>query len=276
MPREIVVFEEKHENRYFDVEASGGWARVCMAVFMDRDREGYFEEPRVYEKPQPPADMEDASAVTRYAMALQQHAHREKQQEGLQKEWALVLKARQGDLWAAREIIESRRNGQYEGYSFQDVRVVSPEIPRFQLDAPSAKLYLALRINTLLAEGITPENRVEAEKILSRTLQTEVAPEKALAPASREDEREILHLQCHLEALLKHPGDIKCEINVYRNMRRRQMCLGMGPLPRYIQQYGSVDSFVDAYMDAAYPPETAMDISDIQRHRETIRALFQE
>jgi len=130
MAHEIVVFEEKHESAIYDIDASGGWPRVCMTVLRRRHDEGYYDEPG--EEPQKPVarevnSPEEAEAASREFRTFDE---RHKWWGRLNYEWKLIQRAvKEDDFFAAVALIDRRKEAQYEGYTREFRAEVPDDVP---------------------------------------------------------------------------------------------------------------------------------------------------
>jgi hypothetical protein len=129
----VVVFKEKHGERYFLIRNQEDFAAAALTLIKDRHDQGWFRylegKP---ERPIPPkTSLEDAEAgkfdpqICKEVKELwRQYANALKQNEIEDEERVLIAKALKGDAVAAVRYICSRQKYEYEGFE-----VIRPEIP---------------------------------------------------------------------------------------------------------------------------------------------------
>lgn len=272
---EIVIFREKHGSRYFDLDSNGGWSRICMALFRERDAQGWYGckedgEPDLPTKPTPPEDMEDLEALAGYTDLLRQYKNTLRQAADQQDERAAVCRARKGGMSAARSLIEMRCDHQYEGYVFESTEKVPEETPRWVFEPGARIAFLAGGIQILLDNKISDNRRDYAEDQLARASETD-ANAYTQAP-TREQEGVIRVLSGHLRNLLARPGDMSLEDSARRYSTRRGLCEGLGLTLRRLNEYGTVEAVLDARMASRFLNlKTHALTSQHKNYRESLR-----
>ena len=118
----VVIFQEKHGNRYFFVD-DRGLAAVFLRVFQDRDKEGYWynvDLPEPLSKPEPlPESVTDPDMQALYAKKLKAHKRRLRDIEEAREDVDLYNRAKGGDAQAAMRFMEIHGDYQYEGYDIE-------------------------------------------------------------------------------------------------------------------------------------------------------------
>lgn len=162
MARELVVFKEKNGSRVFDLDASGGWERVCMTVFLERLEQGWYGKKKK-RAPKPPkvlsmADITDASKVAAYAKNLKRHETALAAYNQHSEDWGHIEKAKGGDLAAAQEIIEDRKGNRYEGFRLLFLSAVPDTVVRWTYPHHIQAANFARFILQVMDDPDNPEN----------------------------------------------------------------------------------------------------------------------
>ena len=279
---EIVIFREKHGDRHYDLQANGGWSRICMALFRERDAQDYYgfktEEPDLPEKPVPPEDMENAKALAQYASELATWQRKRDWVKDRMDEKEFILLAREGNLTAARTVIELRCAHQYEGYTFVKLQKVPEDIPHWAHHPEKRIRELAHGIQALLDMGFTDLTGKDVELSLLWVRETRNRPWDSipLQPPTREQEDMILTLTSHLDRLISHPGSLKIEDSARRYTTRVGLCSGAALTHRRCREYGSVEAVLDARMESRFPPGSRADKRVSDREKQSYREGLRE
>jgi hypothetical protein len=124
----LVVFREKHGERFFHVKSEEEFGKACLKVLRERFTGGWYgsREEVEREKPKPP-EIADEEAIAKLPGQLREFAAgKMKSYKKSLFEWernSMMLgmaaaAAKDGDQKMAAKVIEWRRDYEYEGYDF--------------------------------------------------------------------------------------------------------------------------------------------------------------
>lgn len=261
-PTEVVIFKEKHGHRHYLITAVDTWERICMAVFRSRDGEGYWYPNDPAERwpdgpPTRPEPMEVASATgaEAFAKAMRDWEREFKQYKSETEFYALMVRARNGDLAAAAEIIERRKGHQYEGYDRTRLDKVDEDIPHRNMTLHERAMHLRSAMLILLANPIG--SRFGAAEMLEEAngTRSDPAPPAGLAildeyldmrPTSLQ--RTVAASTEYIEEMLTDPTNPKVVQMVLYHLDVRGGFVGDGPKAA-IERFGGPEAFATAVAD---------------------------
>ncbi len=129
---DFVQFKEKHGTAYYSLIEPGKtkverWQDICAAIVKER-QDGWYpeEEPKAHPRPgpvDPNATLKEQEAQLRL---LKNWEVEEDWNKTAMEHWAALQKAVAGDKAAAVDLIEMRRDYEYEGYIFHSFIKVKP------------------------------------------------------------------------------------------------------------------------------------------------------
>jgi len=267
----IAIFREKHGNMMFDIDASGGWERVCMYMFLERDNAGYYyptEGPSIPpEKPPKPseADLSDSGKVEAYSKALKDWPRVVAAYREAVTEWKLLQSARDGNILAARDIIESRERYEYEGYYHEHLIDVADDIPRWvspswiQVEKVGKLLERVLRNPEMSAKDMkkVKEEYVKAVAQTTKPLpKTHRVPPEKIGNRSWEEKAKIL--RAALQRVVRGhgtPHDMNTQDSGRRVLQMAGYAFdGVAMERKRLEKYGSVEATAQARFESRFPP----------------------
>lgn len=228
----LAVFREKHANTYYTVRNEEDWYRVCMAVFRERDGMGYFYEPTEGDLKPPEVPGEDAPdwAEEEYNKKMHRYESKLIRLKRQRREWAMVEKARDGDLGAARFLIEGRRDAEYEGYTFEHLSKPDDSVPYWKVPASEQSRMYEDQIRKILEDPQNPDLYKEGEKVLERGVATQCEkpknfPRKGEEFSGRPDRYLLFSALQRLVAAFDHESNddaVKSAQRVLNRINRRR------------------------------------------------------
>jgi len=122
----ILIFKEKHGDRYFLVSTEEEMKLICKKIFEERDAQGWYSWQVNQKEPVKP-DFEEAS-IENLPKSMKDDATKKWKDykrelsnfKELQENLELYKRAKEGDATACYYFLDEQRDGEYEGYSFED------------------------------------------------------------------------------------------------------------------------------------------------------------
>ena len=209
----LAVFRGKYSNTHFVLESEEDWYRICMDVFQKRDEMGYFlreepEEPDI-EKPEKSEDMPDW-AKKEYANQLKKYESRWSGYRKRKRNYLLYEKARSGSLEAARDVIEMRNGGEYEGYEIVETCTPNEDIPYWETSSADQIEDLEKALKRLAEDVSDKEAQENAAEAIQRVSKQSNEPSKGKRISfHKRSDRKLLKYNLQRILNLIEGGDIE-------------------------------------------------------------------
>lgn len=203
---QVVIFKEKYDNQVFVFETYEDWSRICMQVFTKRDSESYYydiKEPGTSPK-KPESPSEEAPDYIKEAFDKEMYRYSsEHRRWRMQKEdFILAEKARQGNLDAARNFIEGRKDREYEGYEVLETKSFN-KTPQWEIsDVKQSSLIVDLLIEIKdNPENVNFEDLRESLEEIVKTGKTKKVSGPNFPYSALPNERTCFHIR--MNSILK-------------------------------------------------------------------------
>lgn len=171
---QLAVFHGKHADEYYPVRNEEDWYRICMDVFNQRDVGSYFWEPGDKpEEPESPGEDAPDWAMDEYNKKVRSYESKLRSWQREAHDWELVQKARDGDLEAARSVIENRQDGEYEGYTIEYLSEPGDSAPYWKVPEKEQSIVYESQVRKIINEPEADDLYEEAEDILKRGTETQ-------------------------------------------------------------------------------------------------------
>jgi len=260
--RQIAIFKEKHGNRYYDIDHEGGWDRVCMAVFRERDAEGWwYNEPGPEPvKPEPPEDLTDAKAVGEYSQKLKAYPRELRWWKEQQRTWEQILLARDGNMPAARYVVENRKDHEYEGFYLETFDEAPDDTPRWKYASWQQVAHLGTGIIHALGGRWSPERMAEEWEEYTATTTDPLPLEHREPPTNklnkrRSPDRQAIMIRSLYRRLQRSPEDLRVQDDARRVLLDLGFVYDGASLERRrLEKFGTPEAIADARFEARCPP----------------------
>lgn len=121
--KRIIIFSEKHGDRYFSAKTIEDIGAVCLKVARERIKDGYWYDTTPYYGKSPEVTQEEIDALPDGALKnrLQKEIElyndrKNREDRKFDRLRKLVSAVKEGDEKAARMLIDERKDYEYEGY----------------------------------------------------------------------------------------------------------------------------------------------------------------